>query len=137
MDAIKNFTQDGIEYYSLYVECPNCIVDGRPARQVFWTHDNCGGQMYIGDDAHVYCEKCKSKFPITNCQFECPDCTQYRREAVVKNEPNMDNVAGSITISGLISYYAGIKWLNRFTSALIVLTGSAGTNTQMPNDGYK
>ncbi len=131
MDAIKNFTKDGVEYYSLYAECPNCVIEGHPAKPVFWKHDNCGGQMYVGDDAHVYCEKCKTKFPITNCQFECPDCTQYRREAVVKNKPNMNNVAGCITNLGAISVFAGLKWLNRVTSALIALDDSPNSSVQL------
>lgn len=130
MDAIKNFTKDGVEYYSLYAACPNCVIAGHPAKPVFWKHDNCGGQMYVGDDAHVYCEKCKTKFPITNCQFECPDCTQYRREAVVKNKPNMNNVAGGIAILGGISI-ANLKWLNRLTSALIALDDSPNSSVQL------
>ena len=132
MDAIKNFTKDGVEYYSLYVACPNCIMEGRPAQPVFWIHDNCGGQMYIGDDAHVYCEKCKSKFPIPNCQFECPDDIQCGMESVIKTDVDSKiDCSIGLTVAAMICNSSSLRWLHRFTSALIALTNSADTSAQL------
>ena len=126
MDAIKNFIKDGVEYYILHTPCPICIEQGRP---YFWKHDNCGGQMYIGDDAYVFCEKCKSKFPIDKCLFECPECTQHKTEAIIKTNVIDSSPSLAIAIAG---YVAGvdidIKWLHRFTSALIALINSTSSS---------
>lgn len=53
MDTTEYFTEDSVDYCVLYCQCPTCIASGHPSIPVYWKHDECRGQIYIGDETHV------------------------------------------------------------------------------------
>lgn len=63
---------DDVVYYRLYARCPECLEQGRHVNQDFWTHADCGGDIYIGDNATFYCAKCNESIPWIRAEFECP-----------------------------------------------------------------
>ena len=66
---------NGVEYYRLYCKCPVCVERGIETEPVFWRHELCGGDMYVGADAYLMCERDGSRAHVTNWEFHCPNCS--------------------------------------------------------------
>ncbi len=72
---LKKIEKDGAVYFQLYVECPSCSEAGnRSVPAVFWTHADDDGDIYIGDNAHILCEKCGKEFHVSEVIFGCSVC---------------------------------------------------------------
>lgn len=123
----KHFCNDGAEYFQLHISCPVCIEHHLPTTPTYWTHGKiadgteCGGDMFIGDNGYYYCEKCGNKDLIVNWAYKCPNpihgqngMDEYLSITDGKYLANALIVAGEITTGP-----AGLKWLNRLTSALM------------------
>lgn len=44
--------KDGTRYFKLYCKCPNCTENGENVPPSFWYCESCGGEIYLGDNAH-------------------------------------------------------------------------------------
>ena len=115
----KTIIKDNVEYYQLYIACPICSWGARPSVPAYWHHDNCGGNMYIGDNGYYYCEKCGYTAPIIEWGYICADCQKCGHENVVIHD-NLEHVGEALAVTGMVaSTGAGLKWLARVTNALI------------------
>lgn len=129
MSTLKSFVKDGAEYYRLYIPCPICLREGRPSARALWSHNEDDGDMYIGDNAYYYCEKCEKTLPIIDWGYICGDCKKAGHEKAVKLT-NIKEIAVAISISGMVTSEAGLEWLERLTAALRrQRTNSAPTNS--------
>ena len=105
---------DDVVYYRLYVRCPECLEQGRHVNQDFWTHADCGGDIYIGDNAHFFCNRCKTTVPILNCSYECPNHSRMKNDCLIRTNPSRRNhydVHSRVIVQFV--RYAGIPWLRR------------------------
>ena len=69
---LKKIEKDGVIYWEGYFACPVCFEGGRNDVPVYWKHYECGGQIYIGDNAKFYCEKCETNYSAFRWEFICP-----------------------------------------------------------------
>ena len=70
---MKRFSKDGVEYFQLVIPCPSCLEKGEPTQTMSWTHNNCGGDIYAGENAFYYCEKCGETRPAVLWAYACPN----------------------------------------------------------------
>lgn len=107
---IDSFVKDGTHYFKLYCKCPNCIEVGRDVPPSFWYCEDCGGEIYVGDNAHLYCKECGRESHIFHSAFKCPNCCKVEDEVVnlydISEWPHTQN-----QITGLMVRRAGIPWL--------------------------
>lgn len=114
----KTITKDNVEYYQMYIGCPICLREGRPSVPAYWHHNNCGGKMYIGDNAFVYCENCGETIPLVNCRFLCPECHQPFSNGHFIERTDIKDIRTALAVSGMFCD-CGLVWLNRITKAII------------------
>lgn len=81
---LKNFNKDGVEYYQLFTPCLTCAESGHYITPQEWVCEKCGGDMYVGNNAHLYCPQCENDFKMVFAHFECPDCRQDGCENIIK-----------------------------------------------------
>ena len=115
---IKNFIKEGIIYYQLYVSCPECMKNGSPCDPSFWVCGECGGDIYVGDNAHMYCSKCEKDFKAIYAHYICPCCSS----GVLCNTvefTSQPNISTSLSMAATLSSVAGLAWLNKFIEELM------------------
>lgn len=105
---------DGVTYVRLFMSCPVC---GEVKN--YWQHADCGGDIYIGDNATFYCGNCHETIPCVFANFECPNhgnSTGYLiSRAKAFQHHNINPAIDWRSISGL-------KFLNKLNGALIAQT---------------
>lgn len=113
--AIEHFSQSGIEYFQLFIPCPSCIEKGKPTQPSYWTHSECGGDLYVGENAFYYCKKCGHTRPVMLWKYSCPNHPdgEYYSISDGKYLLNAMTVAGEITKGP-----GGIKFMRRFSANL-------------------
>ena len=74
MGTLNKFQENGVTYFQLYIPCPACYEQGRDTPRSFWKHgDNeCYGDVYVGDNAHLKCTKCGHSAHLKYCGYACP-----------------------------------------------------------------
>lgn len=122
LEDLQYFDNDGTQYYKLYIACPICLRDRRPAEPKYWYHSADGGEMYIGENAYYYCKSCGHKAPIINWAYECTKCLEAGLEDAVKLD-DYRHFAEAISIAGQISTIDAIMWLNKLTDAIMAQCG--------------
>lgn len=65
---------DGITYFPLFCECPTCAKYGDHQLLSYWKHQGCDGQVFVGSNAMLYCNKCSCSTNIRNAFFSCEAC---------------------------------------------------------------
>lgn len=120
------FDKEGVNYFQLYIKCPVCLEEFgqiEALEPIYWTHDYkvngeaCGGDIYVGDNAHYYCKKCGHTSHVVNWAYKCPkhsgDNDEYVSVSDLKYLASCLTVAAQITLGP-----QGVKWLRKFTIAL-------------------
>lgn len=111
---LKRIQRDDAVYYHLYVKCPECLKQERQVNPDFWKHADCGGDIYIGDNAHFFCNKCNTTVPILNCSYECPNHSVMKTDCLIRTCPSRrDHYDVHSIVIGQFVRYAGIPWLRR------------------------
>ena len=60
---MEELTLNGKTYIHVYISCPVCYERGNIHPATHWTHGKivngkeCGGDIYLGEDAYYYCKK--------------------------------------------------------------------------------
>lgn len=103
---------DGFNFYELYISCPKCIDIGIVSNSIFATHKNCGGRIYIGDNAHYLCLECDSTSPAFNWRIEC-QCENSDQIEFTETD-NREFSRWHISIAGQLVSKTGVAWLQRF-----------------------
>ena len=63
---------DGRLYYRVRCPCPVCLERGYHTEMRYWKHGDCGGDMYLGGNAHFLCDKCGETNHMMNYGYSCP-----------------------------------------------------------------
>lgn len=63
---------NNVEYYRLYCKCPVCLSKGINTEPVYWQHKICGGNIFVGSDAYLLCERDNYRSSIVCWDFLCP-----------------------------------------------------------------
>lgn len=95
---IDDFILDGVHYYRFYASCPK----HSDRLNDYWIHDECGGDIYIGDDATFYCKSCGKKTNIFHASFNCPCCSYEKNFIVSFQHKGYYDVTAAI--GGMIRY---------------------------------
>lgn len=113
----STFTKEGICYYRIQHNDSYHSNYGN----VTWIHSGqCGGEIFLGDNATCICNKCGAHAPIIywNPQNQTDTKIQY----VKIDMGHRFSYQEILAIAGNLSMEAGIKWLRDFTRNLIDLS---------------
>lgn len=102
---------NGVEYYRLYFRCPVCLERGIETATSYWTHADCGGDIYVGCDAYYYCDNCDAHSHVMNWAYKCPNHSSSDDEYVGAGVPA---IAECIGTSVQMIKPAGLSWLREF-----------------------
>lgn len=72
MDQRRSVNVNGVEYFRLYCEDITAIYKGMPSRETLWKHKDCEGDVYVGDNACLYCDKCGQISHLRNVTWHSP-----------------------------------------------------------------
>lgn len=102
---------DGIDYFELVISCPACLSEGKNPPAVQWYHGDCGGKMYVGDNAYYLCGNCNEKSHAKNWHYKCQSHFDYKATDSV-------NLAKAAAIAGQLTNKTGKLWLIKFLENL-------------------
>ena len=115
---IDRLIKDGTPYYELYCKCPNCVEVGKDVPPSLWHHEHCDGEIYVGENAHLYCRKCGRERHIMYSAFKCPDCCKVEDEVVDLDDSLELPYTQNNIILGQVVDKVGIRWLINFLKNL-------------------
>lgn len=89
------FVHDSVVYYWLFAMDPTCLEDNIPSCQCklgHWCHadDNCGGDIYLGDNCHLLCRRCMKDAPLNMVGWTSP----YSVPNISNNLISFDGLVG-------------------------------------------
>lgn len=114
----------------MYIGCPVCASRGVFTNQSHITHKNCGGTMFLGDNAFYKSIKCGEISHVKNwnyysgCSVHLNDYGENSPgELGLKGEkedsaPNAVSDTIPVAIAGVIVNDAGVAWLQEFLKNL-------------------
>lgn len=113
-----SFMKDGATYY-----CIGVSSSGEPLSSphcMRWRHaDNCGGNIFLGDNAKCICDKCGAIAPISEWEIVETSDEKIAYTRISKETSGEYDMGQALLIGGETTTVAGIKWLNRFTNSLM------------------
>lgn len=114
---IKSYEKDGISYYQLYISCPVCYERGKMLPQTYWSHgEDCGGDIYIGENALYRCSKCGFTSHVMNWKYKCPEHSTDAENAYIGVSGAA--LASVVSMAGQLTVKAGVAWLQEFLKNL-------------------
>lgn len=96
------------------------LLDNADDSRKYW-HCRCGGDIYIGSNAHILCLKCGQEFSVLNSCFSCPHCTSESFLEVVQFDDSKQTTMRlplPLTVGAELSVSLGVKWLHKFLLSL-------------------
>lgn len=107
---IGSFEKNGVLYYQMYTRNPICVECGKETPPLFWKHNECGGDIYIGNNAHLYCEKCGALFHHSHMKIHCKSdgCCDTVFVSETNDENYYDHLIGC---AGYLIKHTGLPWL--------------------------
>lgn len=113
----NSFEKDDAQYHQLYCQCPICVANGKTVPPSFWIHAGCGGDIYIGDNAHLYCSLCGKESHVTCSTYACPEhCNVDEKLVDLDYRPYIPDF--HTPPLGLLVKVAGIVWLRKYLKNL-------------------
>ena len=112
---LEKFQENGYTYIRLYISCPVCLDNHRTTPHKYWAHHNCGGDIYVGDNAHYKCTKCGQANHVQKWGYNCPSHTNSLDEFV---GASCQALASAIATAGQMTTALGVAWLQRFLANL-------------------
>lgn len=109
---------DGVKYARLYVS-PFTANIPTSSERVFWQHaSSCQGNIFIGDDASCYCDKCNIRSHIRNWTvFPYSDNTSSDVQVELDSRVPI-TISGCTALAGEMVKVCGISWLKSFLDGL-------------------
>lgn len=105
----------GVTYCRLDASCPKC----QSAERTHWIHadNNCGGDIYIGNNAHLVCGKCGKDYSVEYWKVLCAKCDGVEHNALscVENKQDID---AALKFAGEVATKTDTKWFRRFMDSL-------------------
>lgn len=110
--ALNKKQQNGHTYFELHISCPVCHDKGMNTPQSFWTHHQCGGSIYLGDNAYYWCGTCNHQSHVRMWKYGCPIHSNGAEFEYI----SASSVAMAIAIgtAGQMVSETGIAWLQSF-----------------------
>lgn len=109
----------GVQYCLLYIPDPTLLVDGHLSQSIVWKHlnENCGGDIYIGNNGCFYCEKCGEEIEVSECSFHSNGFIEF------DTKPNFElkTLSESISISDFVTDVESLEWLRKLTESFEIL----------------
>lgn len=65
---METIIDKGVVYYKLY--CVDPRIQDPQHHCYYWHHKDCGGDIYIGSDATLYCPKCGSSAHVLHLELD-------------------------------------------------------------------
>lgn len=126
---IDKFEKDGVTYVRLYMMNPVDLLNNvANVPFTFWKHkdEDCNGDMYLGDNGMLYCNKCSKSKEITAVTFNETGKISY----YAKGNMNFKSLG---SISGPMVESAGLDWLkNLLTSMELQFKRNADKDSILP-----
>lgn len=117
---LKSFLKDGVKYYQLFAPCPTCVELGHYITPQKWVCQKCRGDMYVGNNAHLYCPKCENDFKMIFAHFECPCCRQDGLESIIKFDCRIPHSYHALAVTGVwIGNDLNLLWIKNFIEELM------------------
>lgn len=115
--TVDNFEKDGVTYVRLYIMNPVDILNNvANVPFTFWKHEDedCNGDIYLGDNGMLYCNKCSKSKEITAVTFnETGKISFY-----AKGNMNLKSLGETLAISGQMVRLAGLDWLKELLMSI-------------------
>ena len=116
--SLKLFQEDGNTFCLLNTKCPVCLDQGRHTEELFWKHgdNNCGGEIYVGNNAFYKCIKCGTSAHVRHWVHCCPSCSDSS-DAFVKigiQTCSPQTLALTLSIARRMVEECGLLWLQSF-----------------------
>lgn len=113
--ALEKFQENGYTYIQLYISCPVCLDQGRTTPHTYWHHHNCGGNIYVGDNARYKCTKCGKSDHVQEWGYNCPYHSNSADDFV---GASCQALASALSTAGQMTTALGVAWLQRFLANL-------------------
>lgn len=97
-------------YFELFANCPINYSDGKYAASNNWIHKDCGGTIYIGDNAYYLCDSCNSEEHVKNWKISSPD----RSFTVNTDIEEKESIPTGLLFAGIMVNETGLIWLQTF-----------------------
>lgn len=108
-----NIEINGITYIPLYCSCHNCTKYNNTSLPSYWTHQTCGGQIFVGNNARLYCDKCNCETNLQSAVFSCETCDDRGKiKWFVPREVNQSVISTIINGATINSSINVVNWLN-------------------------
>jgi len=118
---MDEFYLNGKHYVRFISSCPICLeVYDIHTPKSYWMHEECHGDIYIGDDATLYCKHCGKKVSIENAVFLCPNHNSTPNDNLIRfggvgrRVINKESIFESLNSSSIPE-----EWILRFAKCLI------------------
>lgn len=109
---------DGVKFARLYVSPITGNNVSTSSERVFWQDaDGCNGNIFIGDDATCYCEKCNKRSHIRNIKVlsDSTSSTESNEGNKLGIQPTVSNCTA---MAGEMVKECGRLWLKSFLDGL-------------------
>lgn len=103
-----------VTYYRLYCRCPKCTAAGSHVPKHYWKNRQNLGDIYIGDNACLYCPLDATIVHITKWEFCCPECSNMEDYFVRRRLRNRIEVNNISVVAGELLEEAGLEWFGKF-----------------------
>ena len=116
--TLRSKTMGKNTFLELHSSCMYCWDKGVMTAISSWTHKNCGGLIYIGDNAHYLCDKCDLQKPVSYGNFHCPnhDSTSEIPQMSFDLVVNYYSFPKSMMLN-----QTSVDWLNKFLKNLEII----------------
>ena len=116
--SLQSFEANGYIYFELHIACPVCRERGITTPQTGWVHanDNCGGIIYVGENAYYCCVKCRHTAHVKEWKYKCPSHSTSDDEYIGVGSSAV--IAEVISGAGQMVSEVGQKWLIKFLENL-------------------
>lgn len=116
---IDHFIHDNVDYYRLFAMDPVCFEVNIPGKGEFWYHadDNCGGDIYIGNNCHLLCRKCMKEAPVNMVRFASPTKDPNVSQNLISFDGHIGKSSHFLSLIGQMKSNCEPKWLNDFVKA--------------------
>ena len=118
---MDEFYQNGIHYIRFISSCPVCLeLSGINTPKSYWMHEECHGDIYIADNATLYCKHCDKKVSIENAVFLCPNHNSTPNDNLIRfggvgrRVINKESILESLNLSSIPK-----EWILRLAKCLI------------------
>jgi len=110
---MEKIVKGDVTYYRLFCPCPKHTAAGSHVPKHYWKNRQNLGDIYIGDNACLYCPLDATIVHITQWELCCPECSNME-DYFVRRSRNSIGLNNIIDVAGSMVQQTGIEWLNKF-----------------------